>query len=131
MRARNYSRKREAILEKIRSTNTHPSAEWIYRELKGAYPDLSLGTVYRNVSIFKEDGQIGSVGTIDGQERFDGIVEPHAHFICPACRAVIDIAVSPDQPELSLYLEKTMGLRVERVELIAYGTCDKCVKSGG
>ena len=129
MRARNYSRKREAILDKIRSTNTHPSAEWIYRELKEEYPDLSLGTVYRNVNIFKEDKQISSVGTIDGQERFDGVTEPHAHFICTTCRAVIDIAVAPDQPELSVYLDKTMGLRVDRLDLTAYGSCNKCVKA--
>ena len=52
MKSRNYSKKREAILEKIRSTTSHPTAEWVYRELKEEHPDLSLGTVYRNIGLF-------------------------------------------------------------------------------
>jgi Fur family peroxide stress response transcriptional regulator len=67
-----YSKKRDAIYELLASTTCHPSAEWIYRNLKAEYPDLSLGTVYRNLSRFKEDGSIISVGVVDGQERYDG-----------------------------------------------------------
>lgn len=129
MKNRNYSRKREAILAKIRSTKTHPTAEWVYRELKDEYPDLSLGTVYRNIGLFKEVGDILSVGTVDGQERFDGNTTPHGHFICPKCQAVIDIAVPVEHPEISAFLEKTMGFQVERVDLVAYGVCDTCLKT--
>ena len=63
----NYSRKREAILQAVRSTTLHPSAEWVYRELKPVFPDLSLGTVYRNLAQFKVDGVIVSVGTVNGR----------------------------------------------------------------
>lgn len=65
----NYSRKREAILSAICSTDIHPTADWIYQKLKPIYPDLSLGTVYRNIARFKEDGLIISVGVVEGQER--------------------------------------------------------------
>ena len=61
-----YSYKREAILQCIRQTNTHPSADWIYNQLKERIPDLSLGTVYRNLAQFKAKGQILSLGVVEG-----------------------------------------------------------------
>ena len=72
-----YSKKREAILNAIRSTTCHPSAEWIYQTLKPTHPDLSLGTVYRNLVFFQQQGQVQSVGVVNGQERFDGNTAPH------------------------------------------------------
>ena len=88
---RKYSRKREAILECLRSTQSHPSADWVYSKLKPQYPDLSLATVYRNLAMFKRDGVIGSVGTVNGLERFDYDTRPHAHFVCSRCSAVLDV----------------------------------------
>lgn len=77
-----YSKKREAILAAIQGTSCHPSAEWIYQQLKPSHPDLSLGTVYHNLIFFQERGDIRSVGVIQGQERFDAVVTPHSHFVC-------------------------------------------------
>lgn len=73
-----YSKKREAILAAIQGTSCHPSAEWIYQQLKPSHPDLSLGTVYRNLIFFQERGDIRSVGVIQGQERFDAVDTPIA-----------------------------------------------------
>jgi len=128
MSIRNYSKKREAILAKLRSTTSHPTAEWVYRELKGEYPDLSLGTVYRNIGLFREEGEIISVGTVAGQERFDGDTSPHGHFVCVVCRAVIDIVVPEAQPETTAQL-KQIGFQVDRIDLTAYGTCSTCLKA--
>ena len=125
MRTRNYSKKREAILEKICTTDTHPTAEWVYRALKADYPDLSLGTVYRNIGLFRDEGLIASVGTIGGQERFDRNCEPHGHFVCRDCSAVIDFDGAEDQPEAVETLEQ-MGFTIDRVALVAYGSCDQC-----
>ena len=63
MEARKYSKKREAILEALRNTTEHPSAEMLYARLKPEFPDLSLGTVYRNLAMFIRDGDAVSVGT--------------------------------------------------------------------
>jgi len=126
MSARNYSRKREAILAKICATTCHPTAEWVYQELKGDYPDLSLGTVYRNIGLFKEEGVICSVGTVAGQERFDGNVAPHGHFVCQTCRTVLDIEATPEQTEVGAYVEKALGVFVDRVDLTVYGRCKAC-----
>ena len=86
-----HSKKREAILDAIRSTTCHPSAEWVYQTLKPTHPDLSLGTVYRNLMFFRERGEIQSVGVVKGQERFDALVKPHSHFVCDCCGAVSDL----------------------------------------
>ena len=68
MPPRKHSKKRDAIYECVRSTKTHPSAEWVYSRLKPEIPDLSLGTVYRNLAMFKQEGDIISVGTVGGLE---------------------------------------------------------------
>ena len=57
----NFSKKRQAILEVIRGTDIHPTAEWVYQTLKSEYPDLSLGTVYRNIAFF-ERRRLGAGG---------------------------------------------------------------------
>ena len=84
---RKRSRKRDAILACVRATTCHPSAEWVYQRLKPTIPDLSLGTVYRNLSMFKDEGLVISVGTVGGLERFDGNTKPHTHFVCTPRRA--------------------------------------------
>ena len=126
MKGRNYSRKREAILEKIRSTTCHPTAEWVFQELKEEYPDLSLGTVYRNLVLFKEDKTILSIGAVDGQERFDAHVQPHGHFICKQCNDISDV----DLPESDLiaYTKQMKNCKVERLDLTVYGTCAACLE---
>ena len=97
-RATRYSKKREAILTAIRSSDAHPSAEWIYHTLKSTHPDLSLGTVYRNLLFFQQNGTIQSVGVVNGQERFDAVTAPHSHFVCTSCGAVIDLHRIPMDP---------------------------------
>lgn len=83
-----YSKKREAILNAIRGTHCHPSAEWVYQTLKPTHPDLSLGTVYRNLVFFQQNGDVQSIGVVKGQERFDAVTTPHSHFICTRCGSV-------------------------------------------
>jgi Fur family peroxide stress response transcriptional regulator len=121
-----YSKKRDAIYELLASTTCHPSAEWIYRNLKAEYPDLSLGTVYRNLSRFKEDGSIISVGVVDGQERYDGNAKPHPHFICRHCGAVIDMHNLNDDNSLNEKAANLYGFQVEYHELVFHGVCKDC-----
>ena len=76
-RATRYSRKREAILNAIQSTDCHPSAEWVYQTLKPTHPDLSLGTVYRNLNLLVETGEIKKLTCGDGADHFDGDIRQH------------------------------------------------------
>ena len=84
-------RKRDAILACVRSTTAHPSAEWVFEHVKAEVPDISLATVYRNLALFKEQGMIQSLGSVNGVERFDGNVAPHVHFVCTGCGLVKDL----------------------------------------
>lgn len=121
---RRHSRKRDAILQCIRESKEHPSAEWIYTQLKPEHPDLSLGTVYRNLALFRETGEIVSVATVHGVERLDAYTEPHPHFICNGCDAVLDIEIPTE--DLRSNLEERYGYKVERSELIFRGLCKNC-----
>ncbi|MGM9600126.1 MAG: transcriptional repressor [Faecousia sp.] len=120
-------RKREAILACLRSTTTHPGAEWVYAQLKPQIPDLSLGTVYRNLALFKEQGLIQSVGHVGGVERFDGFTHPHVHFICENCASVIDLMELEIPESLSREAGKASGGRVNACNLTFYGTCENCL----
>ena len=80
-------RKRNAILNCLMNTDTHPSAEMVYQMLQETHPDISQATVYRNLALFKKQGLATGVATVDGVERFDGETHPHVHFICSACGA--------------------------------------------
>ncbi|MGE4352678.1 MAG: transcriptional repressor [Oscillospiraceae bacterium] len=128
-RTQKYSKKREAILEAIRATKEHPSAEWVYSQLKPEYPDLSLGTVYRNLALFREHGDIISVGNFGGQERFDGNVEPHPHFICEHCHRVIDLDLAFSGIEYYPEIERLIGGEVSGGYVLFTGLCDKCVQN--
>ena len=123
-----HSKKREAILSAIRSTTCHPSAEWVYQALKPDFPDLSLGTVYRNLIFFQTQGDIQSVGVISGQERFDGTTTPHSHFVCTRCGAIIDLdGFEPDQ-QVARHISEQYALLVERQEHTFFGACQTCMQ---
>lgn len=121
-----YSKKREAILEVLRSTTEHPSADWVYQKLRPQFPDLSLGTVYRNLARFKEEGVIVSVGTVNGQERFDCMVNPHTHFICRTCGAVMDLPGFSARDLDICRISQENGVTIDHHELLFYGSCAKC-----
>jgi Fur family peroxide stress response transcriptional regulator len=123
-----YSKKRESILNAIQSTDCHPSAEWVYRQLKPTHPDLSLGTVYRNLTFFQENGEIQSVGVVKGQERFDGTATPHSHFICNCCGCVLDLPQIKMDANLNQTVSQQYGLEVNCHKLTFYGLCPTCMQ---
>lgn len=122
----NFSRKRLAILNLLKSTSCHPTADWIYEQLKPKFPDLSLGTVYRNLKKFCQTGKIVSIGIVNGQERFDAALMPHSHFICDKCGSVCDIEESFfDNKSIEDVAART-GMKIMRAEVVFSGICDKC-----
>ena len=126
MQKQKHFKKRDAILACLRGTDTHPSAEWVYTELKEQITDLSLGTVYRNIARFKEIGEIISVGTVKGIERYDGNTEPHVHFICTDCGAILDLMNISVPEELKSSAEYDCGGSVTTCSLTFTGLCSKC-----
>ena len=120
-------RKRDAILTCLRQTVVHPSADWGFAQLKPEIPDLSLGTVYRNLALFKEQGLIMSLGAVNGVERFDGNTEPHVHFVCSNCDAVIDLPQMEVPQALCSQASCQAGGCVENCQLPFPGRCSQCV----
>ena len=119
-------RKRDAILSCVRSTDVHPSADWVYARLKPEIPDLSLGTVYRNLSLFKQQGLIISLGTVNGVERFDGNIAPHVHFICTQCDGVTDLPHVQVPQSLCSQAAAEAGGQVNTCCLSFTGICRRC-----
>ncbi len=120
-------RKRNAILAYLKSVDTHPSAEMVFTHLKQEIPDLSLGTVYRNLSLFKNQGLAQSVATVGGVERFDGYTEPHVHFICTSCTSVTDLMELEVPQSLKAAAETSGGGQVETCQLSFTGVCRDCL----
>lgn len=122
----NFSKKRQAILETICNTTIHPTAEWVYQTLKPEYPDLSLGTVYRNIAGFKQEGLIFRAAIVNGQERLDGNLSAHSHFICTQCGAVLDLCENLHDPVQKQKVEQDYQVEVEYQEVVFYGKCSAC-----
>ena len=127
-RTSKHFRKRDAILNCVRSTDAHPSADWVFEHVKMEVPDISLATVYRNLSLFKEQGLITSLGTVKGVERFDGNTEPHVHFICTQCGNVQDLPEISVPEELNSAVAQSSGGRVDNCQLSFTGICGECRK---
>ena len=122
----NFSRKREAIYNAVCATKVHPTAEWVYEALKPEYPDLSLGTVYRNLKKFCSSGKIHSVGVINGQEHFDAQTDKHSHFVCGTCGRVLDIYEPLVSAKTLAGIEQKYALRIESEDILFNGTCPDC-----
>ena len=120
-------RKRNAILECLRNTHAHPSAEALFQMLQKEHPDISLATVYRNLTLFKQQGLIQSLGTVNGIERFDGNTQPHVHFVCGSCESVLDLPELDPPESLRSAAAKATGGEVTGCQLIFTGTCQECL----
>ena len=128
MNTTRHSPKREAILECLRSTTCHPSAEWVYAQLKPRIPDLSLATVYRNLARFRAEGAVQVIGCVDGEDRYDGDTAPHGHFVCRTCGAVDEV----DDHAVSAALDRAAaakGFRPGHATVEVEGTCAGCAAS--
>jgi len=125
---RKHSVKREEILNLLQSAKTHPGAKCVYEQLKRSIPDLSLATVYRNLNIFCQEGKALSLGVISGEERFDGITEPHPHLVCSCCGSVVDI--TPAQADALIQNCKKLSLEtsffIDFRKTVFYGLCKDC-----
>ena len=127
---RKHSKKREAMLGLLRESRKHPSAELLYRELKPSFPELSLATVYRNLAVLAQQGEIISVGRVGGQERYDARTEPHSHFVCRVCGRVMDLEL-PGADGDAYGLLQRLGYRAESHALTITGLCPDCAAQSG
>ncbi|MDO5573899.1 MAG: transcriptional repressor [bacterium] len=86
-----YSRQREAVKDFLKTRKDHPTADVVYMNVKQEFPNISLGTVYRNLTLLSDLGEIQKLNMGDGADHFDANITPHYHFICTDCGSVIDL----------------------------------------
>ena len=122
-------RKRNAILSYLQCTDAHPSAETIFSDLKQQIPDLSIGTVYRNLTHFRQQGLVSVIATVNGVERFDANTDPHVHFICEGCDAVVDLHQLSTPQALCSEAENSIGCTVSGCQLSFTGKCRSCLNT--
>ena len=122
-----YSRQRAAILSFLQTRKDHPTAELVYSHVKEEYPNISLGTVYRNLSLLTELGEIRKISTGDGPDHFDGDTSFHHHFICRQCHQVIDLRMENIDHVLQTAADNFSG-QIDGYVTNFYGLCEDCCK---
>lgn len=123
-----HSRQREAIRENLMTRYDHPTAETVYMDIKEDFPNISLGTVYRNLSLLSDLGEIQKISTGAGPDRFDGNPKPHCHFQCRKCNSMLDIPFEHSDAILSQASQHFPG-NIEGCSIQFYGLCPNCVKT--
>ncbi len=120
---RKRSRQRDKVLEVVRSTKTHPTADWVFHEVRKQIPNVSLATVYRNLNQLVETKDINEVLS-EGQLHFDANNVEHFHFICRSCAGIFDIEEKRVEP---LDFKLPRGYLVEKIKMDFYGLCPNCL----
>jgi Fur family peroxide stress response transcriptional regulator len=119
------SRQREAILRRLKSTNIHPTAEWVYEQVKQEIPNISLGTVYRNLKSLNNDGEINELDYSGSVSHYDGNTKNHYHFRCEGCDQIIDLE-DPVDEVLNLKVARKTGFQVANHRIEFRGLCLNC-----
>lgn len=123
MKATRYSKQREAILDELRGRIDHPTADQVYYTLKNKHPELSLGTVYRNLGFLADKGDILKLDIGDGTYHYDGNIHPHVHFLCTDCQEIKDVDIKPEIYEL---IASSLDHYVEKIGITIEGQCKHC-----
>ena len=121
-----YSRQRECILKNLQSRRDHPTADMVYESVQVEEPNISLGTVYRNLSFLAENGQILKISTGIGPDHFDGFTEAHNHFVCRKCVRVLDLDYVADE-KIIADASKNFNGEIKGYDLQFYGICEDCL----
>ncbi len=122
-----YSRQRESIKEYLAHTREHPTADMVYINIREKYPNISLGTVYRNLNLLVEQGEIIKLSPGNGSDRFDGNSMPHYHFLCTECSCIQDLDIAPGVLDhINLIAGAGFDGEIRGHSTFFYGKCAKC-----
>lgn len=123
-----YSKQRESIKNFLVTRYDHPTAETVYLNIRREFPNISLGTVYRNLNLLAEIGEIQKLSPGIGPDRFDGNPAPHYHFICRHCGCVMDLTVS-GLDHINILAGQDFDGEIEGHITYLYGACPSCKAS--
>jgi Fur family peroxide stress response transcriptional regulator len=120
------TRQRRVVYQTIKGTKGHPTADWIFEQVREELPKISLGTVYRNLAVLKDEGLVRELHGSDRRSHYDADLDPHAHFICSACGAIRDVhsvAVGDWRT-----VRELVGCEITEQRLEFLGLCPGCVR---
>ena len=128
-----YSKQRSVVLEILKNTYEHPTAEEVYTEAQKKYPGIGIATVYRNLNQLADLGEIKRISLGNGNDRFDGHLEEHYHMVCKCCGRLQDLRPSKEKMDkLNEMANELFGLKASnKAELsstVMEGICDNCRK---
>jgi len=122
------TRQRQVILEELRNVNTHPSADEIYEMVRKRLPRISLGTVYRNLEILAQSGEIQKLELGSTLKRFDGVPRDHYHIRCIRCDRVIDAPLDFSS-KMDHDIQAATDFKIIGHKLEFIGICSACLKT--
>lgn len=122
-----HSKQRDAIQSFLSTRKDHPTAEFVYTNIRTEYPNISLGTVYRNLSLLAELGEIQKISCGDGTDHFDADISNHNHFICRKCGSVLDLDMESID-FINTLAGNSFDGEIEGHKAYFYGICPKCIK---
>lgn len=125
MSEKRMTKQRKTILEVLKNTDIHPTADWIYEQVKKEIPNISLGTVYRNLNVLEEMGEIMVLDYGSTYSRYDGTPDNHYHFKCEQCGQVFDLEMDI-LDNLNDRVEQETEFKIDYHRLEFYGLCPEC-----
>lgn len=123
MKAR-ATRQLAAIYDVLAASSDHPTADQVFQRVRDALPQVSLGTVYRNLDKLREQGRLRVVRLADGQAHYDAMIAEHDHFVCEGCARVLDLPRAPASPAARAL--RAAGCEVRWQTTALYGLCAAC-----
>lgn len=125
MKTKRCTRQRQLVLAAVRSRMDHPTAEQIFEDVRSLDDRISRGTVYRNLGLLSENGEINRI-RVTGADRFDHMVRHHHHLLCVRCGRVLDSPIEYETENDHIVAGKT-GFRVDRHQTVYEGVCPECL----
>jgi len=123
-----YSRQRESIKAYLSHTKEHPTADTVYMHIREVYPNVSLGTVYRNLNLLVGQGEVMRISQGEGCDRFDGNPLPHYHFVCTKCSSVQDLDIAAGALDhINIIAGAGFEGEIQGHTTFFYGKCSKCI----
>ena len=122
-----YSKQRAMIKDFLQGRKDHPTAEVVYNNIREIYPKISLGTVYRNLVLLSDIGEIARFRVGDGYEHFDYDVRNHNHFVCNCCKKVVDIEMEDIGDRIDEIAARSFPGKIDGHKIYFYGTCEECL----
>ncbi len=119
------TKQKEAILRLLKGTTSHHTADWIYEQVRREIPNISLGTVYRDLRQLKQEGEIFELDLAGTVSMFNGNTQDHYHFTCERCGHIFDVD-EPVHEEMNDSIARKTGFKVSYHRLEFHGLCKDC-----